>query len=1823
MKLSLQKALSLVLVFVMVLGMIPFAAYADEAQPASEVTLPTSMEGLSISYPYNTETVKQTGTAANRFNALTFESARNEVESAQMILSPNFVVDSFKLTMNGLTNENGNIIPGWAFDVFIQHYVSVSGSGNAANWSDTYQMYNPTYSTNGNDGIFPDSLIPQDAAIEAGENKIAAGQNGGIWVNLNVQSAAPGTYTGFAILTVNGTDMQIPVSVRIYDVSLPEEVHTKSSVGIWWDMVQFGEGTDMTRELGDAYFDYLVSKRIMPLDAWNITRWDDAFVEYAIEYLAVSPEISAYSIHQSKGTLDVDDLRTTLTYMIQENIEQIEAGNNIDLFKKAYLYIIDEPRTDSAYAQANTITAQLDALKAELSPLLADYPALQESFMNLKQLVTSPNPLDKTYADKGTIFNTFIDDDYGNTALTGDSYIYAPQYQWLNTADQRAMYAGEEELWWYGCCHPIAPFPTYHINNPLVSARVESWMRYAYGIDGFVYSSVNIWGTYNTSGSTTTLDHFDYWNSYVNNGTPGDQILVLPGSDYGVLGPIGTIRIENIREGNEDYEYLWMLENEYGEDISAYTANLYSGTIPSDDASVHYNNRKALLSRLEELSIAANGATEIAPGNEGFDRGEAFEIGVSENIAVNATEEIVGLSFDYKITNGSEFGIALMDDWTKYYGYYYFNANGATSDYVGVTTEKLDDGYIRVIFDMAALTAINADSTGAEPTSALDFLYMSSSRVNASGYIDNIQIIDEIPKEEEPTEEPTEVPTEPEPTVPSVQEVFEGGSFTSGGGLTIGLDNDQPVTTMSFDYQITSGTSFTVALMPGSWSNYYGNFTLTANGASYDGLQVQPLENGYMRVFVDFTQLTTTTGTPTSTVIDTMYLRGANCSADGAITNIRINSSAETPVPGTYFPASTNTNFNFDEGNYKTVSFEYKLISGEMIAVCVGNSDLSKYYGYYDIYANGDTCSNVGVTVEALDNGYYRITLELDQLQKTNGSVPETVSRIYIRGSYSDAAGFLGNITYTLPCSHSYDAVVTAPSFAANGYTTYTCTLCGESYVGDETAAYTFAVPQWNIALADDIRANFHLNVDSRLTDAAVTVLVDGNGYRYNLSELTTTEDGYYVVSANVAAAQMTDEITIQVVSGENVSEVKSYSIRGYAEYILTNSDDENTMLLVQRMLNYGAAAQNYFTYNTDNLANDGYEMTDTPEIPEAEEGSVATGTVEGISYYGASLLFETRIGVRFYFTVTGDINNYTFSNGAKATFKNGMYYVDVLNINPNEYDDTIELSVTDGTDTLTVGYSPLRYISRKYHGSDNTDLVALVGAMYQYHKAAELFLNENDGEPEKPQDVFDGGAFAAGSGLTLDLTNEQSVTRLTFDYKIDSGDYFNIAWMSDWSNWYGYFEFNATGAASTYAGLTTRDLGDGTIRVYIDLSQVTEIKNSPSDVLKIVYIRGSETTANGTISNICFNDAAEVAPRGDLLLATVGKTYEWVNTENLETLSFEYKIVDGTKFAVALMPNWSSYYGYYNFDANGALSNNSGVTTEVLEDGYIRVTFELAALDVIYKEPTPVITMLYFRGGYCDADVYIDNIQYTVAEPVVRGKSFSAGANSYFYTECEDIMSVFSFEYKITNDGMLDIYIGNDDGRYGNYYLYASGEQTDYEGITTEVLEDGYIRATFQLDVLSGSTGVSITYLRFRSTTTASGYVDNMKWNAIRGTQFNAGSNSYVYTDCADELSQFVFEYKVTNDGVMDVLIGNGNGQYGNFYFDANGAVTSLSDKTVRNYDGVSVEVLDDGYIRVTFMLNELTTVYRGTPGNVIEYVRIRSTSTAAGYVDNLQVIV
>lgn len=276
---------------------------------------------------------------------------------------------------------------------------------------------------------------------------------------------------------------------------------------------------------------------------------------------------------------------------------------------------------------------------------------------------------------------------------------------------------------------------------------------------------------------------------------------------------------------------------------------------------------------------------------------------------------------------------------------------------------------------------------------------------------------------------------------------------------------------------------------------------------------------------------------------------------------------------------------------------------------------------------------------------------------------------------------------------------------------------------------YEVEIVSWNLSLGDDLSMNFYVQVDDKILENAYIEIAVANAdpVSYKVSEATKTEDGYYVFAADVAAAQMTDTVTLQLVVGEEKGEIYSYSVIQYAQAVLANESLSSYHALVKEMLNYGAAAQTYFNYNTENVidktlyAGAGAQNVDAAAAPEMGVDS----KVAGVSFYGATLLFKSKTTVRFYFTVNGSINDYTFKRGEqtlKAEKKDGLYYVEVADINPQALNETVAITVTCGEEILTVSYSPMNYIVRMSEkGSDN--LKALMKAMYNYHLTAKALV--------------------------------------------------------------------------------------------------------------------------------------------------------------------------------------------------------------------------------------------------------------------------------------------------------------------------------------------------------------------------------------------------------------------------------------------------------------------------------------------------------------------
>jgi hypothetical protein len=97
--------------------------------------------------------------------------------------------------------------------------------------------------------------------------------------------------------------------------------------------------------------------------------------------------------------------------------------------------------------------------------------------------------------------------------------------------------------------------PYWQIDFPVLSYRIAPWLNRRYGVTGLLYWTTVCW----------TSPQRDPWDSPgFRLNFNGEGMLFYPGEDAGIDGPITTIRLKNLRDGMEDYEYFVLLERAKG-----------------------------------------------------------------------------------------------------------------------------------------------------------------------------------------------------------------------------------------------------------------------------------------------------------------------------------------------------------------------------------------------------------------------------------------------------------------------------------------------------------------------------------------------------------------------------------------------------------------------------------------------------------------------------------------------------------------------------------------------------------------------------------------------------------------------------------------------------------------------------------------------------------------------------------------------------------------------------------------------------------------------------------------------------------------------------------------------------------------------------------------------------------------------------------------------------------------------------------------------------------------------------------------------------------
>ncbi len=179
-------------------------------------------------------------------------------------------------------------------------------------------------------------------------------------------------------------------------------------------------------------------------------------------------------------------------------------------------------------------------------------------------------------------------------------------------------YPNDSELWTYTCVFPKIPYPTYHTEDKLISARLINWMMYEYNVVGLLFWDSTLFSKHDYPFPNINQELQDYYglaSKWVK--CNGDGYLVYPGREYGIEGPVASMRLKSIMDGSEDYDLLYQLEELYrergvsGDEFdSVYkllNRELYTGTTVRHRAEIeeHFaNSRRALA----DMLVAASGA---------------------------------------------------------------------------------------------------------------------------------------------------------------------------------------------------------------------------------------------------------------------------------------------------------------------------------------------------------------------------------------------------------------------------------------------------------------------------------------------------------------------------------------------------------------------------------------------------------------------------------------------------------------------------------------------------------------------------------------------------------------------------------------------------------------------------------------------------------------------------------------------------------------------------------------------------------------------------------------------------------------------------------------------------------------------------------------------------------------------------------------------------------------------------------------------------------------------------------------------------------------
>ncbi len=209
--------------------------------------------------------------------------------------------------------------------------------------------------------------------------------------------------------------------------------------------------------------------------------------------------------------------------------------------RKSYVYILDET------------TKRSEELKAERYARLL-HKADKATGARVKFLLTDdPRP----HSLGGTkTANRFLYDDV-------DIWTLRYYYFFGRIPAVRERKKAGKEIWWYSYTNAsVRRTPSFVIDKPHIDSRIWGWMMEEWNVDGLLNWGFNRWGKATTGNGWRDpyRDPLSLVRGHLRSN--GDTCLVYPGyyPRYGLdrptAGPVASLRLEALRDGLEEREYL-------------------------------------------------------------------------------------------------------------------------------------------------------------------------------------------------------------------------------------------------------------------------------------------------------------------------------------------------------------------------------------------------------------------------------------------------------------------------------------------------------------------------------------------------------------------------------------------------------------------------------------------------------------------------------------------------------------------------------------------------------------------------------------------------------------------------------------------------------------------------------------------------------------------------------------------------------------------------------------------------------------------------------------------------------------------------------------------------------------------------------------------------------------------------------------------------------------------------------------------------------------------------------------------------------------------